>query len=343
MYTTIRDKKSAAIKLLIIISGAVALIYSKEVSKGFYEGICFCAEILIPSVFPFMVISAAAAQSGFYLKPLDKISGGLFGLSGKSAVALLIGAFGGYPVGANSIGQLYKNREIGEREAVKAAYCAVSAGPGFLISFVGVRLLNSFEAGLILFISQLLSVLILAFLNRIIFGAYNSDKEYYTSPKTENILIKAVSKAVKSALEMCAVVCIFSAVISLTEKYISANEVVSVILEVTRACINLSRNGGLVYIAFAVGFGGLCVHFQVFQALGNLRINKALFFLYRIMQGLITAFFTSLFIKIFNIGIPVFSSVKGFTLSLSASALGSVLLIFTGVCFLYNLNHNRED
>lgn len=345
MYKNIPDKKSILIKFFIIISAALAVIYSKEVSRGIYEGIFFCAEILVPSIFPFMVISALAVRSGFSCKAVDKVFAAFFGLSGKSALAVLIGAFGGYPVGASSIAALYKNKEISKNEAVRAAYIAVSAGPGFLISFVGVRLLNSFKAGIILFVSQILSLIILALLNKIIFGKidYNSKTEYYPAAKNENLLVKSVSSAVHSAIEMCAIVCIFSAGINLIEKHISKNFIVSIILEVTRACFKLSGNSNLVYIAFAVGFGGLCVHFQVFQALDELKINKVIFFVFRIIQGILTALFTYIFIKIFNISIPVFSSVKNITLDLSASALGSFLLIFTGICFLYSIKNNLEE
>lgn len=348
MYKIIGNS-SAKIKVIMITALMISTIcFSKEVSDGIYKGIYFCAEILVPSIFPFMVVSALTAKSelSFSGRIIGKIFRSVFGLSEKTAVAVLIGVFGGYPVGARAIGTLYKEKAISEKEAVIAAYTAVGAGPGFLITFIGIKLLHSFEAGIVLLISQFLSVIIIAIINRIIFGKENyiSNNEYKRPRKAKNIFIESVSCAVYATIEMCAMVCVFSAFSSVIEKYLGNHNLIYILLEVTRACLKLSENSNLLFIAFAVGFGGICVHFQIFQALGNIRINKLLFFLYRIIQGLITAFFTYILTKLFNITIPVFSNTKGnFPLGLSSSVLGSTLLIITGFCFLYSIHNNKLE
>ncbi len=334
---------NSQIKLLLITALAIAaIIFSKEVSSGIYKGIYFCVEILIPSLFPFMVISTLSAKSNlrFKGKIFNKTANILFGLSGETLFSVILGIFGGYPVGARSIGALYKQGKISLNEAEKASYIALGAGPGFLITFVGIKLLNNIEIGIILLISQICSVFLLGILNKFIFRKKdnNSFKEdNYAVKHSGNIFIESVTDAVYSAMEMCAIVCVFSAFLSVIEKYIHS-DYVSVFTEVTTACNKLSPGANLPAIAFAVGFGGLCVHFQVFQALGNIKINKLLYFLYRIMQGVITSVITTVLIKIFDITIPVFSSVKGgFSLGLSTSVTGSCLLVLTGICFIFSI------
>lgn len=339
-------RSPAAFKLiLIVLLGAAAVFFSKEVSGGINEGIYFCVSVLVPSVFPFMIISSLTAKInlGFSGRKINKISNSLFGLSAKTVFTVLIGIIGGYPVAAKGISSLYKNGSISEKEAAKAAYIAVGAGPGFLITYVGVRLLNSYEAGAALLVSQITSVIIIGIINRFIFGKgiYNSKKEISVEPSAFEIFISSVKSAVYAIIEMCAIVCVFSAVIKVIEKYSGGNDLVNILLEVSRACYFLSENGSIVPIAFAVGFGGICVHIQIFQALGTIRIKKWLFFLYRIIQGGITAALTYLICKVFNITIPVFSSIRGdFTLSLSGSVVGSSLLILTGICFLFSIKNN---
>lgn len=334
---------NSQIKLLLIITlAAAAIFFSKEVSGGIYKGIYFCVEVLIPSLFPFMVISTLSAKSNlrFKGKIFNKTANILFGLSGETLFSVILGIFGGYPVGARSIGALYKQGKISISEAEKASYIALGAGPGFLITFVGVKLLNNIEIGIILLISQICSVFFLGILNKFIFlkKEYNSNKENNQAVKhSGNLFIESVTDAVYSAMEMCAIVCVFSAFLSVIEKYIQS-DYVSVFMEVTTACNKLSSGVNIPAIAFAVGFGGVCVHFQVFQALGNIKINKLLYFFYRILQGVITALITTALIKIFDITIPVFSSVKGnLTLGLSTSVIGSCLLVLTGICFIFSI------
>lgn len=340
MYKILGLKKTVFKAAVIILTGIMTIVFSTDVSKGIYKGICFCSQVLVPSIFPFMVISSITAKSNLKIsgKILNRISKALFGISANILPAVIIGILGGYPVAARGIAALFNQGIITKEEARKASYAAVGAGPGFLITFVGIKLLHSYEIGIVLLSAQIISVFLLGMINNFVFRGsnYNSNIEYKID-KTTNIFIKSTSEAVHALIEMCALVCVFSAVISVVEKY-TASEYIAVFLEVTTACFKLSRSADVFLIAFAVGFGGLCVHFQIFQALGNIGINKLLFFLYRIIQGIITAVTTYLSIKIFNITIPVFSGVQGdITLDLSGTVIGSVTLIVTGICFLYSI------
>lgn len=347
MMYKIESKLSAVFKLtFILLAGTSVIFFGKQSSDGLYKGICFCAQVLVPSLFPFMVISSIVAKSGisFSGRILNKISNALFGISGKTAVAVLIGVLGGYPVGARGIKTLYENGEISESEAVKASYTAVGAGPGFLITFVGTKLLNNFQIGVILLCSQIVSVIIIGIVNKYLFKdtvLYNSEKE--KSAKTKNssdLFVSSVSGAVYGIIEMCGIVVIFSAFISVIEGLIGENIFVETFLEVTTACNTLSKSGNITLTAFAVGFGGICVHFQIFQALNGIGIKKLLFIFYRIVQGIITALITYFAVKAFNISQPVFSSVTGeITLGLSTSVIGSFLLIFMGIAFLYSIKN----
>ncbi|MCH5303646.1 MAG: hypothetical protein J1E41_02170 [Ruminococcus sp.] len=347
MMYKIESKLSAGLKLaLIVLAGIAVLFFGKESSSGIYKGIIFCAEVLVPSLFPFMVISAIVSKSGisFSGKILNKVSKALFGFSGKTLICVLIGIIGGYPVGARGIKNLFENGEISEKEAVRASYTAVGSGPGFLITFVGMKLLNSMEIGVILFFAQFISVIIIGILNKFIFRdteIYNSKKENKAKIKNmSELFVSSVSSAVYGIIEMCGIVVIFSAFISIIEGVIGENEFIEILLEVTTACNTLSKTSYVTLIAFAVGFGGICVHFQIFQILGNIDVNKTLFFVFRIIQGVITALITYFSVMAFDVSLPVFSSISGdITLSLSTSVIGSFLLIFTGISFLYSIKN----
>jgi hypothetical protein len=79
------------------------------------------------------------------------------------------------------------------------------------------------------------------------------------------------------------------------------------------------------------------VHFQIFAALGRLRVNKALFFSVRIIQGFLTAVFTHLGMKLLPAQ-AVFStgnvSQAGF---FGGSILSGAALMTVSVVFLCSL------
>ncbi|MBQ7505574.1 MAG: hypothetical protein IJT79_09735 [Ruminococcus sp.] len=346
MMNKFRNKQAIVEFIFAATIITAVLLWGKECSQGALKGIYFCAEVLVPSIFPFMIISVFIAESGLSEK-LGKLSGNicpkLFGVSRNLSAVIIMSMIGGYPVGARGISALYENGKINKSDAVKAAYFAVGAGPGFLITYVGVSLLASRETGLCLLTAQILSVIIIGVLNKFIItekDGYNSNIELCkTFPSFTSAVTKSVISSAYGMLEMCGMVVAFSAVIGIAEKHFSDNTVyLNVALEVTAACNLLAENNNVILIAFATGFGGLCVHFQIFTALKKIKINKVLFFVYRIIQGLLTALFTFIFINIFNISLPVFSSVKApLNLSLSTSAIGSALLILCAVSFIYSI------
>ena len=54
-----------------------------------------------------------------------------------------------------------------------------------------------------------------------------------------------------------------------------------------RSTSSLARNGYPFYLtALAAGWGGVCVHFQVFAALSEISINKTKFFFARLINGI---------------------------------------------------------
>ncbi len=356
-------KKSMVFKAgFIIFISFILLIFSNESTKGALKGLMFCGEVLVPSLFPFMVISTFVVKCGLsaaigkYIDPITKL---LFGVSGNCGATILLSMIGGYPVGARGIYALYKNKEINENDAVKMSYFAVGAGPGFLVSFLGANLLGSLEIGFCLLEAQIISVIFIGLMNKYIFRKKNKVKDnkkdiYNSNTETKNkplsftsAMVEATVDGTYGILEMCGMVVIFSAVLgiinSLTFLPHNLYSYITILFEVTNACNILSRDNNILLIGFAVGFGGLSVHFQIFQALKDIKINQVTFFLFRIIQGLVTCVLTYFLIRIFNLTLPVYSSINSdVKFVLSSSMIGSSLLIITGLCFIYTTKKFKE-
>lgn len=113
---------AAAAMLLFILDGKTAL-------SGAQTGIALCLHTVVPSLFPFFVLSGLLAGGSWkLLKPLGRI----WQLP-KGAEYLAIPAFlGGYPVGAGAVTEAWTAGRISREEAQRLlAFCS-NAGPAFL-------------------------------------------------------------------------------------------------------------------------------------------------------------------------------------------------------------------
>ena len=333
--------------LLVICACTLMMIFSDGCKNGVTEGLDFCLRVLVPSLFPFMAAVGLMVKTGLCHKighKLSKPTRVIFGLDGAFAPIIILSLIGGYPVGARAIAQLYKQGAVSAKQAERAAMFAVCAGPGFLISFVGAGIYQNETVGLIILCSQVLSVIILG----IILNIFNKHKDFEPIRKASVSSVPFSTAIVESARDaaggmagICSLVLLFSAVIGICEELIPnqmANDFISSALEICSAVGTLSINYPIEVTAFAIGFGGICVHFQIFAALGDLKINKFLFFLYRIIQGIITAVLTHIGIKLFLKETAVFSSGSvGSAGIFGGSALGGAALMTVAICFLFSL------
>lgn len=330
---------------LTVVAIHCAIKYSKECTQGILSGLAFCATVLIPSLFVFMVIASYSANS-----KAAEVVGTLFKiptqkclkLPKECATALLMSLIGGYPVGAKCTATLYKSGAINKSQAQKLALIAVCSGPGFMLNYIGQALLNNRQAGNILMISQLIAFLLVALICGVTIKV--KDENVITKKHKATVsLVEAVSSGCTATINMCAMVILFSALISVCDSilkdYPTLCDLVTLTLEVTTACNRLSHSYPLYVISFATGFGGLSVHFQIFSILKDVGINKALFFFIRIIQGITSAVVTYILVILFPAAVQVFSTVESTKATVASSVWGCGALMLTAVCFLNSISY----
>ena len=332
---------------------ASILIFSESCSKGALNGISLCLNVLVPSLFPFMAASSFIVKSGLAQKigkPLGKITKALFGLSGSFAPVIMLSVLGGYPVGAKGISELAKSGTVSQKKAQKAALFSGCAGPGFILSFVGQSLYNSKTMGLIILCSQIISVILLGIIVNLFDKSKGEDcrcdKSPYKSCSIGTAIVESALDSSKGILGICAFVVLFSAFIEIIGQIISDNTAENLLfclLEVCSAVNRLSQNCTLEMTAFAIGLGGLCVHFQIFSALGEISVNKLLFFCIRIIQGVITALLTHFGAMLFLGTSEVFSTSKIETSQFyGGTVISAAVLIGVAICFLYSIKAIKQ-
>ena len=347
-------RKFLIIWLLICTFIAVLMIFPDECRNGGTNGTYLCIQVLIPSLFPFMFITNFVVCSGLILhspRILRVLCRFMFSLPDVCSSVVIMSMLGGYPTGAAGIGALYNKGYITKTQARKMALFCVASGPGFLVTYTGSVMLGSPESGYILLASQCIAFILIGVITRFIITDGNGAAAHPEKLKTKSLRIgasitEAVSLTIKSSSYMCGFVVLFSVFfevfISLTTKHPNLQKL-SAFIEITNGIKILAGNTSVVTIAFFCGFGGLCVHFQIFQLLSKTGVNKLFFYLMRILQGIFSATATYLLIRIFPQSQEVFSTIKNAKTTVYSEGLGCVFLILSCVIFLISLRYNNKE
>lgn len=325
----------------------ICLKYAAECTQGAKNGILFCVEVLVPSLFLFMALSSYIVRSGvaeMIAKPFARASNFLFRLPYEAFTAVILSMIGGYPVGAKVAAMLYERGQISESEAQKTACIAVCAGPGFLMNYVGRALLGSVKAGAILLAAQIIGTLCTGLLIGRGFRSNETNRSLQNTitAVNKNLLTKAVADASRAVLQLCGMVVICSALIEVI-KTVSPSEtltdIASAAVEITAGCGRMCGKYPLYLIALFIGFGGISVHLQIYAGMGKLPVNKGLFFLCRIIQGIFTAAAAYILFMIFPVEQSVFNSTDApMTIAKSATFAGSAALVLSSLCFLGSIH-----
>ena len=145
----------------------LVLVPAEAIESARY-GLSLCAELIVPSLLPFFITSALLVRLGVpqtlgrLLAPLARR---LWGVSGAAASAFFTGIGGGYPLGAQTVAELYGTGQIKKEEERLLRFCN-NSGPSFLIGVIGVGLFSSRAAGLLLYGIHVSSAVLVGVLSR---------------------------------------------------------------------------------------------------------------------------------------------------------------------------------
>ena len=301
-----------------LLCGAGLLCYSKAVSASMTQALKLCVQVLLPSLFPFFVLSSMFISTGVIQRlstRLEKPFQWLFGLPGSFGAALLLGAAGGYPVGAKTIATLYQQGQCSKRDAEKALRFCNNAGPAFLISAVGASLLQDPHAGLNLYAVHVLSALIIGFIYRknTDYVKYNGiTADHMRSTATISLFLRAVTDAFSSFLNVSAFVLIFSVISTMLQQLPLIDSLhclpgggilwyglLAGFLELTSGVACLTQGGlppsiMLPALSFVCGWGGCSVQFQTISLLHDAGLSCRQYLKSKLLQGILAALITGM-------------------------------------------------
>ncbi len=180
------------------------------------EALSLCARSVVPSLFPFLTASSLLLSLGFGELAAPYLAGvmePLFRVPGAGSAALLLGLVGGYPIGARTAADLYRQGSVSRSEAERLLAFANTSNPVFLISVLGAGVFSSVRTGLWLWLIHILSALLTGLLFRRsghdTVSQPLSRKTASRSVRFTTAFVEAVRSALSGILSVCAFVTFF--------------------------------------------------------------------------------------------------------------------------------------
>lgn len=310
------------------------MFWPQEAMEAAREGLELCYNVILPSLFPFFVLSALVVDlglAGYIGRALEGIMRPLFNVPGACASAFALGFVGGYPVGARTALSLYQKGMCTKTEAERLLAFCNNSGPAFILGVVGAGIFGSGQIGLLLYASHCVASLLTGLLFR--FYGHEDQRAKTTSyPKPiEATTIPAaftngVVRSFSNLLNICAFVIFFSALLQLMSHFgvftaiarllslvgVSsryAPQLVAGLLELTSGVSSLggvaSSAGSISMAAFMLGWAGLSVHCQVLCFLIDSGLSARTYLLGKFLHGLISAALTYLVTTLSPLTYPV--------------------------------------
>ncbi len=336
MLRLLKEKqvRDTLVGLALVIAAAGLVAAPGQAIAGAKDGLALCFNVIVPSLFPFFVLSSLVVDLGLaaYLgRALEGLMRPLFRVSGSCAAAVALGFIGGYPVGARTALQLYQQGLCTKTEAERLLSFCNNSGPAFILGVVGAGIFGDSRVGLMLYLTHALASLLVGLLFRF-YGGSDRRRAAASQPKPIQAVTVpaaftgAVARSLQSTLNICAFVVFFAVVLQLLSTYgvftflaqlLSlagfqpewARRLVAGLLELSSGVSSLQDTaqlaGRMSMAAFMLGWAGLSVHCQVLSFLVDSGLSAKTYLAGKLCHGLIAAGLTWCLTQLFPLSAPV--------------------------------------
>ncbi len=256
-----------------------------------------CLNSLIPSLFPFFILSDLLSQTqegkallGLLSRPIAF----LLNISPSGAGAYLSGLLLGFPLGVKQLSEGYRAGLIEKSEAERLLLISNNTGPAFVIGCLG-GLLGSLKLGVLLYLIQLFVSLFLGILLRCLpkeKRPQDIGAPLLSPPKPLAFsLVESIPRAALQMLSVCGYVLFFSALSSLLfpifvhpfikALFLSVFEIGTASAYITGALATFR----IPFCAFAVCFSSISVYFQGKEIWKKAGLSAPKYLLFKLCSG----------------------------------------------------------
>jgi sporulation integral membrane protein YlbJ len=363
---------SEVIAGVVVFLAVIGLVmYPSETSSAAKDGLMICFNVILPSLFPFFVLSTLLVELGFagYIgRLLEKVMRPLFNVSGSCSVAFALGFIGGYPTGAKTAIAVYEKGLCTKTEAERLLSFCNNSGPAFILGVVGAGIFSSSKAGILLYLAHAAASVIVGIIFRFYGREHSTDTRHPTmqieTVRLTSSFTKSISSSFTSVLNICAFVLFFAITIRLlflfgiipavasffgtiTRSFGGSPKLAELLLtgiiEISSGVWTLRDAAGsmrdqLVMAAFMLGWAGISVHCQVLSFIGESGLSTRTYIIGKLLHGFISAALTYLLSGLFSFEVPVASYLVEQLDGIATMNFGTALTIsFTASAALFAL------
>ncbi|MEE1042621.1 MAG: hypothetical protein UH854_01520, partial [Clostridia bacterium] len=294
----------------------IGLVLMPQICMGAaVNGINLCLGVVVPSLFPFFICSKILVKNGFaqmVSKPLHFIMRPVFNVPGCGAFVFVLGILSGCPVGAKTVTDIFSRNMCTRAEAQRMLCFCNNSGPLFVIGSVAIGMLGFEEVGIILYLSHIISAVLVGILMRFYKRSEAINKtSYYNNDNNTDILSSSVTESVSLTGYVCGFIIFFSVAIEifkqsglveiLCQRFYDKNIMSGALygmLEMTNGISALSSLAItpqlLGVVSFVLGFGGLSVILQVYGIIKKYNLSIVVFSVAKLIQGFVSGIITHL-------------------------------------------------
>lgn len=274
-------------------------VYSSEIKTSILFAFDIWVNNLIPSMFPFLLISNLLINYGF-LDILSFIIGPfiekVYKLPKVCAYPIVASIFTGFPTGSKYTKDLLSSNKISVEDANRLIMFTSFSNPLFIVSAVGETLLNNKKIGFFIFFTHLISGLLIGLLYRPRNRIKTKEEMIENTPKSFiNVLTSSISDIFKILINMLGIIIFFLIIITILNTFLDNNLITIIlkgVIEVTTGItyissydIDLRLKASL--IGLMLSFNGLSVHLQTKSIIMGTKISYKRFFFARILHSLL--------------------------------------------------------
>ncbi len=313
------------------------ILWPEQAMEAMRDGIALCGNVILPSLFPFFVLSSLVVELGMsqYLgRLLEPVMAPLFRVNGSCATALALGFVGGYPVGARTAIQIYENGQCSRTEAERMLAFCNNSGPAFILGVVGAGVFGSGTVGLLLYLTHLLASLLVGVIFRFYKPQEGPQTRHSRGPQFQaasfpKAFTQSIMGAMQSTLNICAFILFFTVflrilahagILKLLGGLLSAllaplgmdqtwaERLLTGLVEVSSGVSSLTdgaMSGRLSMAAFMLGWAGVSVHCQVLAFLGDSGLSVQTYVAGKLLHGGLSALLANLIFRALPLSSPV--------------------------------------
>ena len=293
-----------------------------------YQGLYQWASKMVPTLFPFMMISSIMVYSGADLElghMLNRVMKKIYGYSSYGLYAIFMGFFCGFPMGAKVVSDLYEGNKLCKEEAQSLITFCNNIGPAYFMGIIipilhksGYRTILPFVFGMY-GIPALYGIVMGHFYSKRCAGSntYFSNKVNHTAQHVKQSLATTLKQ---SCVDNTQALIILGGYITFTNAFrifldflplsVNSKSILSSFLEIIGGVqaiytTTLSAQQKVFWIMTALCFGGVSCILQTSSFLEKSGLSIFHYIKHKVMLTIISAMYYYILIQLYHVGCSI--------------------------------------